>query len=525
MKRALVLLFSIALLSCATGPSREQSLVQRAAEAMGGLKALSDVRTVQARATVRQWEPEQSDVPGGEMRFANEAKVIYFQDRDRQATRTEYVRNFAYPAPRTFTFSEITNAGAGYVIGIDSNGRNAENLKATPPAHAMSGYRLATSQREIRRSSAGDLIAAMSGNAAKVRPAADIVAGGQTYPAVAYEEFIVAFDPQTGLPARVRTLDYDNVWGDVTFDEVFEQWREIGGGIKAPAVRKSELNGRVVAETSFSEARINSTIDPSLFEIPAAVRANAPKAAAGSVPHQWVLRRQFIGIYMDSDNVSYDARGSQGLRLQDVAPGVSLTQGGTHNSLIVEMRDHLVVFDSPVTDAQSVWVVNAAKAKYPGKPIRYLVLTHHHMDHTGGMRGFLAEGATLVVGQGAGAHYRRVLAAPWTRNPDLKARDLSGVQIVEVADRHVLSDGTRQVQAILMDSPHAKSSLMGYVEDARLGFVTDIWSPGVPLPGKPNPGLVAVVNAVKKANIQPERFAGGHGATANYSTLTLLVGQ
>jgi hypothetical protein len=77
----------------------------------------------------------------------------------------------------------------------------------------------------------------------------------------------------------------------------------------------------------------------------------------------------------------------------------------------------------------------------------------------------------------------------------------------------------------VMDSPHAKSTLMGWVPDAKLGFVTDIWSPGVPLLANPNPGLVAVVNSVKRARLQPERFAGGHGSTADYQMLVRLVGQ
>lgn len=76
-----------------------------------------------------------------------------------------------------------------------------------------------------------------------------------------------------------------------------------------------------------------------------------------------------------------------------------------------------------------------------------------------------------------------------------------------------------------MDNPHARGMLMGYVPDAKLGFVTDIWSPGPPLPAKPNPGLVSVVSAVKKAGIQPERFAGGHGSNADYASLARLAGQ
>jgi len=516
--------FLLILASCATGPSREQALVSRAVDAMGGANALAGLKTVWAKGSTKQWEPEQSDVPGGEMRFANEAAFEVNADRSARASRTDYVKNFAYPAPRTFTYSEIVMPQAGYVIGVDSNGRNGQSMKANPPAHSMSGLRLASTQRESRRANVTSFVLDMRNNPASVAPAADVVAEGRSWPAVSFQGFIVAFDPQTGLPARIRTLDYDNVWGDVNYDTVLSQWRDFGG-VKVPMVRKSELNGRVVSETTITDLRYNGPVDVARLQIPAAILATAAKPATGDVPYQWVIRRQYIGTYMDSDHVSYDTLGSPGLRLQDVAPGVSQLQGGTHNSLLVEMRDHLVVFDAPVTDAQSVWVVNAAKAKYPGKPIRYVVLTHHHMDHTGGMRGFLAEGATLVVGQGTAAHYRRVLASPTMRNPDLKARDFSRVQTVEVADKYVMSDGKREAVAILMDSPHAKGTVLGYVPDAKLGWVTDIWSPGVPLPAKPNPGLVAVVNAVKKANIQPERFAGGHGATAEYAGLARLAGQ
>jgi glyoxylase-like metal-dependent hydrolase (beta-lactamase superfamily II) len=525
MKRAFVFLFSIlGLASCAT-VSREQGLVQRAVDAMGGADQIAAIKTISVKGTMKQWEPEQSDVPGGEMRFANESSYEVVQDRTRRAARYDWEKKFAYPAPRTFTFSEIVTPDAGYVIGIDSNSRNAQNLQSNPPAHAMSGLRLATLQREAGRGASTSLLLNMRNNPDQVRSAPDVVVGGVAYPAVSYGPYIVAFDAQTGLPARVRTLDYDNVWGDVNYDLVYSEWRDFGG-IKIPMNRKYELNGRVVQENQFTDLRINPPVDAAKFEVPAAIRANAAKPATGNVPYQWVLRRQFIGIYMDSENVSYDARASQGLRLQEIAPGVQHVVGGTHNSLLVEMSDHLIVFDAPVTDAQSLWVVNAAKEKFPGKPIRWVVLTHHHMDHTGGVRGLLAEGATLVVGRGAADHFRRVLAAPATRNPDMRPRDFSRTPILEVPESHVMSDARgRQVIVYVMDNPHAKGMLMGYVPDAKLGFVTDVWSPGPPLPAKPNPGLVSVVNTVRKAGLQPERFAGGHGSTADYQSLAKLAGQ
>ena len=519
---ALLALFLLA--SCASLRDSGQTFVDRAVHAMGGAEALANLRSVQAKGETRQWEPEQSDVPGGDMRFANEMTFTFEMDRATRASRTDFVKKFAYPAPRTFTFSEIVTPTAGYVIGIDSNGRNAQNLKADPPAHTMSGLRLAATQRELRRADVAALLLAMYSNTGQLSRPPALAVEGRNLPQVAYREFTVAFDPQTGLPARIRTLDYDNVWGDVTYDAVLSDWQNVQG-VQVPMLRRYELNGRVISETRITGLRHNGAVEAARLEIPPLLFASARRPAADDIPYQWIHRRQFIGTYMDSDNVSYDTQASGGLRLQEVAPGVHHLQGGTHNSLLVELRDHLVVFDAPVTDAQSVWVVNAARMRFPGKPIRFLVLTHHHMDHSGGLRGFLAGGATLVVGQGAGAHFRRVLTAPTTRNPDLKGADFSRTQIVEVADRWTTSDGSREVQAFLMDSPHAKGTLLGYVPHARIGFVTDIWSPGTAFPAKPNPGLMSVVAAVKKANIQPERFVGGHGTISDYNLLVRFIGQ
>jgi len=189
------------------------------------------------------------------------------------------------------------------------------------------------------------------------------------------------------------------------------------------------------------------------------------------------------------------------------------------------MQDFLVVMDAPVSDWQSNWTINAVKAKYPGKPIRYLVFTHHHMDHTGGLRAYVAQGATLVVGKGAGDHFRKVLAAPYTRNPDLAVRDLSKTPIIEVADKYVISDGKREFSAHIVENPHAASTLIGYVADVRVAFVTDIWNPGPPLPEKINSPLAAVVNAVKQAGISPTRFAGGHAGVGDYAPLAALAGN
>jgi Metallo-beta-lactamase superfamily len=368
MKRAVTsLAISLVLVSCATMRPPSQVLVGRAVQAVGGADALAGVQTVALRGTVREWEPEQSMTAGGEMRFACESAFESVTQVGSGATRIDRSRKFSYPAPRSFTYTEVVTPTAGYVAGIDTNGRTKQSLESNPPAHTMSGLRLAAAQRELRRGSAV-LLLEMLRNPDRVTSVADVTAGGVAYPAVDYragdQTFTVMFDRATGLPARIRTLDY-------------------------------------------------------------------------------------------------------------------------------------------------------------------LILTHHHMDHAGGVRAYAAQGATLVVGKGNAEHFRRVLAAPFTRNPDLTARDLSRTPIVEVADRYVVTDGQREVHAYRIDNnPHADGLLIGYVPDAKLGLATDIWSPGAgPLPDKLNPALASLVAAVKKAGVTPTRFAGGHGGVGDYAPLAALEGK
>jgi glyoxylase-like metal-dependent hydrolase (beta-lactamase superfamily II) len=505
-------------------------MVTRALDAMGPTGATATMGAIVLKGKAKFWEPEQSSVPGGEMRFANESTFEMTRDFSADAARIDWVRNFAYPAPRTFTFSEIVTPRAGYVIGIDSNGRNKQSLSMKPPAHAMSGQRLSATQRELARMSPG-LLMEMRRNLGKVRNSGDVMVGDAAYPALSYDAgaytFIVAFDPRTDLPVRIRTLDYDNIWGDVNYDLVLSDWRVFPyyGGFKLPTTWQYQLNGRTLVEYRIDEVSIDTPVAADRFTAPAAVMAGAPGPAKSWVDYQWALRRQFIGTYLDSESASFDTQAGPGLRLNELAPGVQHVVGGSHNSLIVEMSDYLVVFDAPVSDWQSKWTIAAAKAKYPEKPIRYLVLTHHHMDHAGGMRAYVAQGATLVVGRGAGDHYRKVLSSSYLRNPDITGFDLGGTRVVEVGDKEVLTDGKREVMAVLYENPHAASTLMGYVSDARIAWVTDVYTPGPPLPAKTNPALASVVNAVKKAGLQPQTVAGGHGGTAPYAPLANLAGN
>jgi len=127
----------------------------------------------------------------------------------------------------------------------------------------------------------------------------------------------------------------------------------------------------------------------------------------------------------------------------ELAPAFQHVVGGSHNSFIVEMREYLVVFGCAGRATPRDWILGAARAKYPGKPVKYL---RPHAPSYGSRRrsqGIAAQGATIVTGKGTAAHFRCGAGGALTgRNSDLPARDLTATTIIEVTDKQVSADST-----------------------------------------------------------------------------------
>jgi glyoxylase-like metal-dependent hydrolase (beta-lactamase superfamily II) len=258
---------------------------------------------------------------------------------------------------------------------------------------------------------------------------------------------------------------------------------------------------------------VNPALPAKTFEIPQAMLTAAAKPApANATPYQWIIRRQYTGFYYDSDKKYTDDLDS--LKLVDVAPNVSQTQGGTHNTLFIATSSYLIAVEAPNDDGQAIQSIDMAKKKYPGKPIRYLILTHHHVDHVGGMRTYAAEGATIVMAKEDGDYFRKALARPETLNPDAPKNTFTP-KVVEVDGKWSVKDGGREVDAYMVENPHAADMMIVYVPDAKLGIVTDLYVPGAPPPSNAN--VAALVKGVNKWGIKPERFAGGHGSVGPYA--------
>jgi hypothetical protein len=412
----------IALSAFAIGPAAAQAprqLVNDAVQALGGEQALERLNTITLRGQNTRYEVESSFEPGpkAELRPGSEAKFLVSRDLASGTARTDWERRIVrVPKPFIQKYSEITNGGIGYVSGIDSANRTEASKKNNPTGHAMSGARAAAVLRELTRQSPR-LLLDMKKNPQAVSALPPQSVDGKTLPAARYDvrdwSYIVMFDPQTKLPARIRTRDGDRIQGDSNYDLVLGDWRDVGG-VKIAHAISYELNGRQLEKTTIEQASANPSLNASLFEIPIAARAVAVRAAMGNVPYQWVMRRHAWGNLMDSDTIGWDASARAEPDLVDIAPGISLSQGVSHNSMVVEMDRYLVVFDAPIDEQFSEWMIGASKKRYPNKPIRYLILTHHHWDHSSGARTYVAEGATVVVGKGAKEHFARMFKAPGT---------------------------------------------------------------------------------------------------------------
>jgi glyoxylase-like metal-dependent hydrolase (beta-lactamase superfamily II) len=274
-----------------------------------------------------------------------------------------------------------------------------------------------------------------------------------------------------------------------------------------------------VQHITYREVTPNATIAPDTFAIPANVRAAAKQPATGNVPYQWVIRRIFLARYTDSDAVYFAPGGS--FKLVELSPNVQMMQGGGANNLIVNMKDGLVVFDAPTDNGQSDAVIKFAKEKYPGKPIKYVVLTHHHMDHTGGVRALAAEGATVIVPAPDKAYFEQALKAPHTLEPDALQKAPKPVNVQEVKDQLSIKDDNEEITLYNIPNPHVDGMIIGHVGKANVIWVTDLVSPRGQIARSDQ--TVSVGDALRKHNITGATIAGGHGATAKQADIAAAL--
>jgi glyoxylase-like metal-dependent hydrolase (beta-lactamase superfamily II) len=295
---------------------------------------------------------------------------------------------------------------------------------------------------------------------------------------------VVGYINNQGLVEKVQTWIDNDVLGDMPVEAWHSGYKDFGG-VKFPTMIVEKQAGFPVLILSVSDVKPNAAVDVQ--------PAQTQPGAVAAVP-------------------------SPSVQTEKVAEGVFYIRGGTHHSVAVEFADHAAVIEAPLNEQRSLAVIAEVKKLIPNKPIRYVVNTHHHFDHAGGLRAYVNEGATIITHETNREFFEKALSAPRTLNPDRLAQSPRKASIETSADKKVLTDGTRTLELhLIKGNPHNDGILMAFLPKEKLLIEVDVYTPaaaGAAANPTPNPNTVNTVDNVERLKLDFERILPLHGTGA-----------
>jgi len=278
--------------------------------------------------------------------------------------------------------------------------------------------------------------------------------------------------------ARVQTWIDNPVLGDTEVVFTYSDYKDFGG-VRFPSRIQRVQGGHPVLELTVSAVTANPTVN-----ITAPAEANAAPAPVA-------------------------------VTVEKLANGVYYLKGGTHHSVAIDQKDHIVVVEGPQNEARSSAVIAKVKETIPNKPIKYLVNTHVHFDHSGGVRTFVDEGATIVTHQDNKPYYQKAWDAPHTINPDKLAQSKKTATFETFGDKHVLTDGSRTIEIYkIAGGGHNDAFAMVYLPKEKILVEGDAYTPpaaNAPPPTAANPFAVNLDENISRLKLDVKQIAPLHG--------------
>jgi glyoxylase-like metal-dependent hydrolase (beta-lactamase superfamily II) len=325
---------------------------------------------------------------------------------------------------------------------------------------------------------------------------------------------------KTGKIAKLVTLENEPLHRDVPVEVFYEGWETTPSGLLFPKNVYVGVDGHLIKSETRKAVAVNGTLVAANFQLPAGTQLppyNAEDAARGAANHEFHQVFSSFGIPLDGQDLTTNAT--------QIDPGVWYIQGFSHNTLVVEQANGIVVVEAPLYPERADAIISWIKNQFPTKPITHVLATHHHSDHSAGLRSFVAAGARVVVHESIVGFYREVFRAPSTVRPDKQAQTPGTPNIITVPinGSFRIDDAAHPVVAYHLENTHAADMLMFYLPNEKTLFLSDLYNPGQ---GGFGNGPKELYKAITQTyTLDVTRLTGGHGNTGTLEELRQAAGQ
>ena len=475
-----LIVLAAALYGC-TQRSPELQIIHDAADAMGGVEAVQGVTTLIMEGSGSNYRLGQNRTPDSELPTSEVESYTLEMDLQNHRARAEIVSaNFA---GLMVTAVMGLDGNVAYTVGRSGDPQRvgsapASERRAEYYHHPLTLLRAALAEDREMAATVSSLRQEMGHDVVDITTADG-------------SQLTLHVDPETRLPLMISSASYNSNLGDVVTTTSFSEYVDVGG-VMLPQERSQRLD-----TTSISDLRLRHTVNGEIGDL----TAPADVASAAEPEPQ-------------PANVT----------VEEVASGVWFLAGQSHHSVLVEFPEYTVLVEAPQNDTRALAVIEQARELVPDKPLRYVVNTHHHFDHSGGLRATVAEGLTVITHETNRSLFEDLVARQHTVVADHLAQNPAELMLETVTgdETYELRDGNRVMEIYRVgDNPHSDGMLAVYLPREQILIQADMYIPGVGGPFAAT--AAALLQSVRERGLRVSRIVPIHGAVAPFSDLEQAV--